>query len=90
MKLNKSQRYTAYCLILEEIQNREIDGICLIWENLCNDRTYGLGQVYHLGTALPELWSKKTKEVLTTTSSWFKDRKERIEALTQCINETHP
>lgn len=92
MKLTKLQRYTAYCILLEEAENpirydgflyRSDDlGICYMWFCLT-----GYNYLYHtFKTILPELYAKRKGDGKFYWDNWG----ERKEALKQCIIETHP
>ena len=90
MKLTKLQRYTAYCILLEEAE-RPSDfwgfvttdvGFCYIWYTLTGD-----GCLFkRFKTELPELFSKRKIEGIYFFRNW----KERIAALKACIKETEP
>ena len=96
MKLTKLQRYTLYCILLEEaeknyqnnylgdIRRSRDNGFCFMYKMITHtDDLYGC-----MKYMTPELFSKRT------THSWdvfiFKNWNERIKALKQCIKETHP
>ena len=90
MKLTKLQRYTAYCILLEEAERpSELygnvttqGGICYMWYLLTGD-----GYLFNrFRTELPELFSKRKIEGIYFFRNW----KERIAALKACIEETHP
>lgn len=100
MKLTKLQRYTAYCLMLEEAQSpsyfifkNEVDsrlstdcGLCRLFKVL-----FDSGDFYNSPQeTLPELYNKMPN----TSSVWFPQDKhgwqQRIALLKQCIIETHP
>lgn len=85
MKLTKDQRYTMYCILLQEIK-KEPDGICLIWYNIFHEVTWH--ERKHLRKYLPELWENRFKTPIRDGESWFESHKQRIEALKQCIAET--
>ena len=96
MKLNKLQRYTAYCIMLHEITlSNTTYGFC-IWI----DDLFELGEDYDekvIKKYFPELWNKKPKKVYREESYaqgcvWFgyDGNKQRTELLKQCIQETHP
>jgi len=86
MKLTKSQRHTAYILLLFELQTNStyrgfVTGLCWVWNNLNN-------RICHskLPIILPELFDKRRRYC---SSYWFHTKKERIGALKQCIEETY-
>jgi hypothetical protein len=92
MKLTKLQRYTAYCILLEEADNPSLtcygdfsnsDGICYMWD--CVTKGENLFKKFEI--TLPELFNKRSR--LRCDYFWH-TWKERIEALKQCIIETHP
>ena len=98
MKLTKQQRFTAYCIMLEESEelvkgdsNRQffnggyISGLCDILGNIVGDDDMNILETI----GLLELCEKKPK---TDGSYWFPDNEwgwqQRIELLKQCIEET--
>jgi hypothetical protein len=85
MKLTKLQRYTAYCIIIEEIESRNNEGCCSAYYKITGDESWR--KLYNI---LPELFSKRTRLVVACYSFWFASPEERIEALKHCIIETHP
>lgn len=97
MKLTKLQRYTAYCILLEEAENpslfiypnsingilrkTNVAGLCWMWKMVFGDNS-----LYELFEEMtPELYNKLKSGRLN-----FQNWKERKEALKQCIIETHP
>lgn len=95
MKLTKLQRYTLYCILLEEAENiniRNSSGLC----KLISDVT-GWWPYFHdyldctdwipFEKLAPELF-KYNNDVYGLY--WFANWGERIKALKQCIEETHP
>jgi len=88
MKLTKLQRYTMYCILLQEIEERE-DGICLIWYFIFREIRWG-GDKMDLKYVLPELWEYRTRKLVLPLDSWFYKNGQRIAALKKCIEETHP
>ena len=94
MKLTKLQRYTLYCILLEEADNLtryiKMGGLC----GLITDVT-GLFPTVYFGYIFrdeipfkdiaPELLKYKNDRLY-----WFDNWDERIQALKQCIEETHP
>lgn len=85
MKLRKDQRYTLYCILLEEYENGYFYGFCLWWffefqEVVWRDKK--------LKKMLPELWRHRTTNVVDECDGWFNDNSERIKALKKCIKET--
>ena len=85
MKLTKDQRYTIYCILLQEMETKPT-ATCLIWYIIFEEATWQ--EKTHLRKYLPELWEKKTRSICTRFDSWFYDTEQRIEALKQCIAET--
>ena len=98
MKLTKLQRYTFYCILLEESENPSImehpyqegdlratneNGLCWMTKMICGiDDFY-----YYYEILIPELYKISRKShPFFMFNSWY----ERIEALKQCIIETHP
>ena len=95
MKLRKDQRYTMYCILLEEAENPSIFehpeyrneqrysnewGLCWMWYMIIGN--YFLYR--YSKQMLPELYNKKN----SNRTYWFNNWEERIEALEQCIAET--
>lgn len=87
MKLTKLQRYTLYCILLQEYENNYRLGFCLWWHSEFGEILWHKGQFKKM---LPELWDSRTTNVVYNCDSWFNDNTERIKALKQCIKETHP
>lgn len=87
-ELDKLERYTAYCILLKEMKDNP-QGICVIWYSLFKEISW-LDNDKNLKHLLPELWEKRTSPVVRDTDSWFEDDNQRIEALKECIKETHP
>ena len=100
MKLTKLQRYTAYCILLEEAENPSLfthpyykdgvfrrsdeNGLCWMWTMVFGDES-----LYWFHEMLtPELYeiSKDYGFYYLMFNNW----EERKEALKQCIIETHP
>lgn len=91
MKLTKLQRYTAYCILLEEAENpghhdgclfgSDCFGICYMWHCLTDDILYN-----YFNNTLPELYNKRKYHDWDYWNTW----EERKEAIKQCIIETHP
>lgn len=95
MELTKSQRWVAYCIMLAEFETKEENGyglfLCRVFEHLC-----GVNMVDNEGLfkeILPELWDKRPKNNIIG-SVWYYQTGDgytnRIKALKQCIEETHP
>lgn len=84
MRLTKLQRYTIYCVLLSEKNDRLFGGICSLWGKLFEDASW-----MKLRYILPELHKKRTRGK-RFDEYWFGTHEERIAALQQCINETHP
>lgn len=100
MKLNKSQRFTAYCIMLAEAQtnlNFIIDsnyGFCCLSRHLfaLYPVTYSAESDQGMWTELyPELFRKRPKH---DRPRWFGINRDgwrkRVNLLKQCIIETHP
>lgn len=85
MKLTKLQRYTTYCILLEKIKSEKCIICCSTFYRITEDDSWR-----RLHQILPELFSKRTQPVISAFSFWFANTKESIEALRQCIIETHP
>src|SRR5690348_221917 len=103
MKLTKLQRYTAYCLMLSEIEiyptNRKYfgSGFCwmIFWLFGLDDDGWNNGKQHNgiidvIELYFPELQAKKPY----TCGAWFDHNErgweQRAELLKQCIIETHP
>lgn len=87
MKLTKLQRYTAYCIMLKEAESKysflRSTGFCYCVGKLFGVDGYDGGYL----KIFPELIDKRT----TPTQSYhFMDKDERVHAIKQCIEETHP
>lgn len=95
MKLDKSQRFTAYCIMLAEAETGEHFqwGICLLIE-----RVFGLycytsfcmmpwKGIKNMKQYFPELYAARKEN---DDPYWFSDWKQRINFLKKCIIETHP
>ena len=96
MKLTKLQRYTLYCILLEEAEKdypyyigefpvgSKENGFCWMYNCITNS-----GELYYdFHLMLPELYEKRT--VKLSNRYYFNSWDERIKALKQCIEETHP
>ena len=96
MKLTKIQRYTSYCILLEEAERPSMlldvydgemrgtkeNGLCWMWRLV-----FGSEDLYgHNQTLVPELHEKSSALPYFSFNNW----KERIAALKACIEETHP
>jgi hypothetical protein len=90
MKLTKLQRYTMYCILLQEIDYRPTY-ICHLWYWIFEEKRF-LPNEDNLAYILPELWNNRTANNTLTRigDTWFNNYKERISALKKCIEETHP
>lgn len=90
MKLTKDERYTAYCIMLAEVEEYYETGFCYMVHKVFNvpyDKTE------HLLSFLPELLSKEpTVHYRHHEAFWFADKKSgwrhRIAILKKCIKET--
>lgn len=97
MKLNKLQRYTAYCILLQDAEDNKLIyneyefGICNLFKEIFG--VYPQFRDYHIfyygnvwfKDVMPELYKYKTYG-----DYWFNNWEERIEALKKCIEKTHP
>lgn len=96
MKLNKSQRFTAYCIMLAELDEPGMywveatksmrssteNGLCWLYKQLF-DSTFD----YFFENILPELSKFESNDWWSSSpTDWLV----RAEALKQCIIETHP
>lgn len=94
MKLRKDQRYTLYCILLEEAEkdypyyvygypiSSKLNGFCWMYRLITgSDELYWGGEFM-----IPELYKKRT--VNTFDGFYFKNWRQRIKALKQCIKET--
>lgn len=103
MKLTKLQRYTVYCILLEESENPQciewhyvpiIGNISTISQGFCRMCDMLFGQrdsdydFFDMLDFLPELKSKGCYNYATGMD--FIDWKQRIAALKECIKETEP
>lgn len=102
MKLDKSQRFTAYCIMQHEAKSKywptEDMGLCHLIRSVFGLYDIGFVDVLYRGSFehvidkyFPELESKK----FTVPGRCWPPKdiagwKERIELLKQCILETHP
>lgn len=84
MKLNRSQRFTAYCIMLKETEKGLYSGFCALWSDILDLKTL----YYDFKSTLPELYAKKTNG--QSSIYYFNNDKERRKALKQCIAETSP
>lgn len=82
MKLTNDEKYTAYCIMLEESYLLDDSDGCY-WCYVFN-MTFG-GLVKHLDLILPELYALKTTN---NSFVWFNNKRERVAAIEQCIAET--
>ncbi len=97
MKLTKSQRHTAYIIMLTQYEDGDLKGFCRQTRDVFgwNDNIKSIGGTYKWALYnlkyLPELLSKKPKDA--DNLLWFKEnrygRTKRIELLKQCIEETY-
>ncbi len=90
MKLTKLQRYTAYCIMLVELNKWGYLGLCSAAGKLELDMPGCLA----IDTLLPELRNK----LYCISPYWRRERvfsyetgyNQRVKLLNQCIIETHP
>jgi hypothetical protein len=86
MKLNKLERFTAYCILLAEIEGGGwivSYGFCWMYSKVFDD-----SDIYdHFESILPELYAKRTNRI---SNYLFRSWKERKQALIESIKETHP
>ena len=99
MKLNKLQRYTIYCIMLEEVENNLIRyqhaGLCYLFTIVLNYPDeyascipiHSEFSFYRGFNMFPELYRKFYR---CDNSFYFNCWEERIAALKKCIEETHP
>jgi len=82
MKLTPEQRYTAYCILWQELNERET-GFCLLWFYVFDEyRWFNDGN--NLKYLPPELWRKRNRE---DRYGWFNCTENRFKAIRQCIEE---
>lgn len=102
VKLNRLQRYTAYCIMLAEAENpssfinhagverkTNAHGICFMASGVFSEDPSDLLKRldYHeVEKLFPEYFPKFDNLILTEDPTWPK----RIKLLKQCISETHP
>ena len=98
MKLNKSQRFTAYCIMLAEFEldkdMYEDCGFCFLIKNLMHE--IGTSPSFYVYTSgifkrrFPELYKRNPRNggwwYSCDNEGWY----HRIKLLKQCIIETHP
>lgn len=97
MTLTKDERYTAYCIMLQECEQRVFpEGLCHI-SGECFDVypiTYKSGctlykESVHMKKLYPEIWNKRNGN---DAGYWFfktpEGMEKRISILKQCIEET--
>lgn len=97
MKLTKDQRYTMYCILLQEAEENEPffdiekKGICHLIRDVFGFYPISKKDYSFKGNG-SEWFNDVTPELLKYENNirayWFKDWSERIEALKQCIKET--
>ena len=89
MKLTKLQRYTLYCILLEAIERGRyypVNGFCALFlDEVGDDLLYE-----SFKQSVPELYKKRTTGIEPDEGAAFYNWDERIKALKQCIEETHP
>lgn len=96
MKLSKIQRYTLYCILLEEAETskaflrRTGDGLCHLIETVTN--MWPTNYYPYLSNSVPfsDIAPELNRYKNMDSIYWFNNWDERIEALKQCIKETHP
>lgn len=92
MKLTKDQRFTAYCIMLQEME--EINGgfFCNVIHSTFSIERFSF-EINRHRNIFPELYRKRPKENLIG-DVWYHEfgygHKIRIKDLTACILETHP
>lgn len=90
MKLSKSERQTAYIIMLAEYNHSEhYYGLCSMFKNTCGISLDNDGRYGNLREMFPELWEKRKSGANWDTVYLFKDDNHRVEALQQCIKETY-
>lgn len=90
MKLNKLQRYTAYCIMLAEIEREVYLGFCGVASvafgiDLDDDFRFSNFKKY-----FPELWRKRKRGEDECSVLLWDCKAARISALQAAIIETHP
>jgi len=98
MKLNKSQRFTAYCIMLSEFKGKNqsliYNGFCWMIKELFTELDEEDDWHINALEPFPELKNKEPYVHETNYGSWFRcspeGRAKRISLLKQCINETAP
>lgn len=100
IKLRKDQRFTAYCIMMFELQDYDpdnydlSDGLCFAFRHLFNlvDSSGGYHNI--IREFFPELQKKKPKKI-KEVGLWFHPnnrslygRDKRISILKKCIKET--
>ncbi len=96
MKLTKDQRYTMYCILLEEAESNELfsdeynQGICHLIRDVFG--FYPVLKSVYTYTKSSEVWfddiAPELLKYKRDGTYWFNNWEERIEALKQCIAET--
>lgn len=93
--MNQLQRYTFYCILLQEAEENIIEdrytGLCSLILQVSELDCYeiNLYPSFCLKTQLPELYAFKKSKCYwwpTDKEGW----QQRIKALKQCIKQTHP
>jgi len=98
MKLTKLQRYTAYVILMAEAKDQYefYSGLCKLIGKCLDENPERWSKSDLSLTNLPELKSKGTGRFNCDGDKKehgpyiFRNWQERIAALQQCINETHP
>jgi hypothetical protein len=100
MKLTKLQRYTMYCILLQEIEERKVEGSINLGRyylgsnitGICDLMAHILEQYEHLFyiTEMYGLLELEKFKPLDRGCYWVDSVDERIAALKKCIEETHP
>lgn len=90
MKLNRLQRYTAYCILLQQVDRdyHHYAGFCYWTTHIfINEEEKDLYDWKLFSKTFPELYNKGIKD--GEGNFYFEDWKTRIKALEECIKETY-
>jgi hypothetical protein len=88
MKLDKSQRHTAYIIAEAELPNYGYYGLCHLFDNVFDielDNDYYFG---NLKSLFPELWRERATGKGDTNAYLWDDDEQRRKALRNCIKKT--
>jgi hypothetical protein len=87
MKLTKSQRHTAYILMLAQLKKSTF--LCSIFCDLTGIDLDEDSRFSNFKNILPELWLKKDPGESELSGILWKNKARRTKALKQCIEETY-